>query len=296
MAKEKDVLDLYFEQIAQIPLLSEDEEKQIFSTLKKLKSKTGSSKKELKKEGYSRSLLISRIKLKEKIIIQANLKLVVSVANKYRNLGLPFSDLIEEGNIGLIKAVDQFDCEKQNRFSTYATWKIRSAILEAITSKAKIIRIPKYLRKRIPQILERGESLTQILGHVPSVAELANNTDLDENSVGVLLGLNRKVMSMQELEQSGKQGSLAYHNEREAYDELLSSSLQKVIEKMLNLLSQREREIILYRYGFSGEREMSLSKIGKKLNLSKERVRQLEISALKKIKKQDSNDELKDLL
>lgn len=296
MAPEKDVLDLYFEQIAQIPLLSADEEQKVFSILKDLKKKLELSKKEREEEGDSLSLLMSRIKLKEKIVIQANLRLVVSVANKYRKLGLPFSDLIEEGNIGLIKAVDQFDDAKLNRFSTYATWKIRSAILEAITSKAKIIRIPKYLRKRIPQILETGEALTQQLGHEPSVSELAGDIDLDENSVGVLIGLNRKVISMQELELSGEQGSLAYHSEREAYDELLATSLQKIIEKMLNSLTEREKNIMLYRYGFSGEKGMSLSRIGKKLNLSKERVRQLENSALKKIKKQDLNDELKDLL
>ncbi len=292
MTDEKDILDLYFEQISSIPLLSAVEEIQIFSALQKLKDKMGKSKRDTAAVG----LIASRVRLKKQIVIQANLKLVISVANKYRNLGLPFSDLIEEGNLGLIKAVDRFDYSKENRFSTYATWKIRSAILEAITQKAKIIRIPKYLRKRIPQIIEKGESLAQRLGYEPSIAELADDSDLDENSVGFLLSLNKKMVSMQELQQGNESSAIIYDDAREVYDELLSSCLQEVIERLLNLLSERERQIILFRYGFSDEKEMSLSQIAKKMNLTKERVRQIEVVALRKMKKNDLHEELQDLL
>ena len=236
--------------------------------------------------------LIIRVKKGDKAamkkLIEANLRFVVSVASNYRNQGMPLADLVNEGNIGLIRAAKRFDETKNYKFISYAVWWIRQAILKAICEKSRMIRLPLNRANELVQIEKVRKDLQGEQFLVSETDMIAKRLDLDREHVSDLLNISRELISLDTPVYSEKDSSLLGdfvedRNQITPDETVIANSLRQDINGVLKSLSQKEAEIIQYRFGLNGKRPMSLKEIGSLYKLTKERIRQIEKKAIKRL-------------
>jgi len=306
--KEKenhDSLSIYFKQISKIPLLSEEEERNLFKKISYYKKRIDSLekkyfKKSLSKENYQIKIKEAKTRLDyyKNIMIRSNLRLVVSVAKKYRNRGLSFLDLIDEGNIGLIKAINKFDFTKGYRFSTYGIWWIRQAILLSLANTGRIIRIPIHMFNDMQKCYYIIQKLEEKNGKKPSAAEVAEIAGLPIEKVKDINLTIQDISSLDTPISDSNQKVFGELIEDETiispFEETILITLQETLDKIFNKLSNREKKILQLRYGLNGETPHTLEETGIILGITRERVRQIQKKALRKLKSLGLSKQLSD--
>jgi len=264
-SKSTDLTSIYLHEIGLVPLLDVEQE-----------------------QALSRSCQGGDLDAKERMI-EANLRLVVNIARKYGNRGMPLLDLIEEGNLGLIRAVEKFDPERGFRFSTYATWWIRQAIERGLMNQTRTVRLPIHVIREITSYLRGRRELTDQLGREPRREELAHHLQLEIEAVERLFQLNESSTSIDApVGDAGGVGSMleaiADEQNPDPVVILADSKLGKMVDHWLELLPEREQEVIERRFGLHGYPSQTLAEVGEELQITRERVRQIQLAALQHLR------------
>lgn len=272
-----DPVRMYLKEIGRIPLLSREEEVDLAQR---------------NEQGDMRA----KAKLTE-----SNLRLVVSIAKKYIGRGMTFLDLIQEGNKGLIRAVEKYDWTKGFKFSTYATWWIRQAITRAIADQARTIRIPVHMVETINKMMRIQRKLMQELGREPEAAEIAAAMEgMDEDKVREIMKISQKTTSLEtpigDDEDSYLGDFIADETQASPYDATSKKLLKENIDEVLAALSDREAKVLAMRFGLNGARPMTLEEVGQKFGVTRERIRQIEAKALRKLRHPSKRKRLQDFL
>lgn len=317
-----DSVRVYLREIGRIPLLTQEEENKIAQEIvanaaplkeaedelvkvqDEIKDTTDFHKKaELNKKASSLRFKIKRLKRPKDKMAEANMRLVVSIAKRYSGRGLDFLDLIQEGNTGLLRAVEKFDPDRGFKFSTYATWWIRQAITRAIADQARTIRIPVHMVETINKLMRTQRKLTQELNHEPSVEELAKAMDETPEKIKYVFKIKQDIQSLDATiggsddDDASELGNFveddtAVRPEEETNEHLLREQVMEVV----NTLSDREQKIIKLRFGLEGGRPHTLEEVGAEFAVTRERIRQIEAKALAKLRKNKDTDKLHDFL
>ncbi len=305
--RDSDPLYLYLKQIAQYPLLSGEDERRIGRRVAALKLRL----RRLGRRGAlprarrsavaaERAAIESDLVALKNRMINANLRLVVAIAKKYQHRGLSLLDLIDEGNIGLIEAVERFDYRRGCRFSTYGTWWIRQAIIKSLADKGRVIRIPIHMLNTIKKCYFVAKQLTQELGRDPTSGELAKHMRVSPSKIKEIIKLSQETASLDTTIDEDNLTRLADLIQDSAssgpFDSVFSLTLQDTIRKVLERLTEREMRIIKLRFGLEGCGPHTLEQTGKLLGITRERVRQIQEKALGKLRHFQAIEELKGLL
>ena len=297
-----DTIGLYLKEIGRVPLLTAEEEVALAKRME-----TGqSAKKKLDGNGLN---LEERAELMKKVmdglaarehLIRANSRLVISVAKKYIGRGVPFLDLIQEGNIGLIRAANKFNYQLGHKFSTYATWWIRQAVTRAIADQSRTIRVPVHMGDQINKLLRTSHRLTQELGREPTSEELADALDIPTRKAEEMLRVARRPLSLEmptDDEGESELGDFIEDEDGLAPDEEVTSTmLRDLLQGILQDLPPREVRILQLRYGLVDGETYTLEEVGKKLGVTRERVRQIEAQALSRLRHPTHARKLRDFL
>jgi RNA polymerase primary sigma factor len=298
-----DTISLYLKEMARVPLLAPAEEILLAKTLekgRKAQSRLGKNRYNSEEEALKLRRYIREGDRSRDHLIKANTRLVVSIAKKYMGQGVPFSDLIQEGNLGLMKAVEKFDYRRGYKFSTYATWWIRQAITRALADQGRTIRVPVHMSDRIRKLHQISRQLEQVWGRKPSPEELADHMDLESSKVRWMLRVSRHPVSLERPVGEEEDSELGNFIEDEdaptppdaAYHRLL----QEKLEDVLSTLTPREARILRLRFGLQNGRSYTLEEVGRKFGLTRERIRQIEGQALRKLRHPRRSRQLRDYL
>ena len=311
----EDPVRMYLKEIGKVPLLSADEEIELaqkmeagsvavekIPLLKERLAETGDEqeKEEIPAEIKALQLDVDRGSDAKKRLAEANLRLVVSIAKRYVGRGMLFLDLIQEGNLGLIKAVEKFDYRKGYKFSTYATWWIRQAITRAIADQARTIRIPVHMVETINKLIRVSRQLLQELGREPTPEEIAEEMKMPVERVREILKISQEPVSLEtpigEEEDSHLGDFIKDDNVPVPADAAAFTLLKEQLEEVLGTLTEREQKVLTLRFGLEDGRARTLEEVGKEFNVTRERIRQIEAKALRKLRHPSRSRKLKDYL
>lgn len=310
----EDPVRMYLKEIGKVPLLSADEEIELAQNMEdgavaiekinvlkgRLDGASEEEKAEIKEEIKTLQRDVDKGAGAKKRLAEANLRLVVSIAKRYVGRGMLFLDLIQEGNLGLIKAVEKFDYKKGYKFSTYATWWIRQAITRAIADQARTIRIPVHMVETINKLIRVSRQLLQELGREPSPEEIAKEMSMPVERVREILKISQEPVSLEtpigEEEDSHLGDFIKDDNVPVPADAAAFTLLKEQLEEVLGTLTEREQKVLTLRFGLEDGRARTLEEVGKEFNVTRERIRQIEAKALRKLRHPSRSRKLKDYL
>ena len=310
----EDPVRMYLKEIGKVPLLSADEEIELAQNMEdgavatekinvlkgRLDGASEEEEAEIKEEIKTLQRDVDKGADAKKRLAEANLRLVVSIAKRYVGRGMLFLDLIQEGNLGLIKAVEKFDYKKGYKFSTYATWWIRQAITRAIADQARTIRIPVHMVETINKLIRVSRQLLQELGREPSPEEIAKEMNMPVERVREILKISQEPVSLEtpigEEEDSHLGDFIKDDNVPVPADAAAFTLLKEQLEEVLGTLTEREQKVLTLRFGLEDGRARTLEEVGKEFNVTRERIRQIEAKALRKLRHPSRSRKLKDYL
>jgi RNA polymerase primary sigma factor len=287
----EDPVRMYLKEIGRVPLLSMEQEKSLAMAIE-------AGENELLKNGTADSLIVIHGDEAKRQLTEANLRLVVSIAKKYVGRGMLFLDLIQEGNLGLIRAVEKFDYRKGYKFSTYATWWIRQAITRALADQARTIRIPVHMVETINRLIKISRQLLQELGREPSVDEIAESMSLTPEKVREVMKISQEPISLETPIGEEEDSHLGdFIEDQEAIAPAEAASVMLLKEKMADVLqnlTERERKVLVLRFGLEDGHQRTLEEVGQEFGVTRERIRQIEAKALRKLRHPSRGKALKD--
>ena len=302
-----DPVRMYLKEIGKVPLLTADQEVEL-ATVMSAGREAEARVAQAEADGETipeaeMAELKKQIKAGEKAkqqLAEANLRLVVSIAKRYVGRGMLFLDLIQEGNLGLIKAVEKFDYTKGYKFSTYATWWIRQAITRAIADQARTIRIPVHMVETINRVLRTSHSMVQKLGREPTTKEIADELHIEESKVEEVLKIAQEPVSLETPigeEEDSHLGDFIQDDEAsQPSEEATYTLLREQLEEVLSTLTPREEQVLRMRFGLTDGKPHTLEEVGKEFDVTRERIRQIESKALRKLRHPSRSKKLRDFL